>query len=97
MDIISFNQAIKDFYRTKYNVEYLNDVTITSEIDGEYTTFLCKMPFNQSNRPLNIMGQFKTIEEFLQYVLKELSTNRYPSDVIYFKLIQTDGIDKRPK
>jgi len=97
MDIISFNKAIKDFYRTKYNVEYLNDVTVTSEIEGEYITFLCKMPFNQDNRPLNLMGQFKTLDEFLTYVLKELSTNRYPYDVKYFKLIQTDGIDKRPQ
>lgn len=95
MDNTAFNLAIKAFYLDTYNAIYLRDVKVDEAPDGDLTMYTCKMTLNQADRPIYLAGQYATMDEFLEYVLTELKSKKFPVGMQYFKLIQTDSDKKK--
>jgi hypothetical protein len=89
MDTTSFNTAIQQFFRDVYNVEYISNFFVTYEFDGDLYRFVCKFQLNNVNKPIDISGQFATIEEFTTFAINELKERRFPI-VDYFNLIHSE-------
>lgn len=94
MDTTPFKDAIKQFYRDTFNVEYISDFDIDYYSDGDIYTFVSKFKLNQENKPITIFGQFGTIQEFTIFAINELKQRRFPT-VDYFKLIHAENPDER--
>lgn len=90
MDTTPFKEAIKQFYRDTYCVEYISDFTIDYYSDGDIYRFISKFQLNQENKPITISAQFVTLEEFTNFAIRELKQRRFPT-VDYFKLVHAES------
>ena len=86
MDTTIFKEAIKQFYRDLYKVEYLSNFDLTYEWDGDLYRFLFHFKLNNVDKSITISAQFLTLEEFTNFVITELKQRRLPT-VDYFNLV----------
>lgn len=94
MDTTVFKDAIKQFFKDTFNVEYISDFEIDYYDDGDIYRFTSKFKLNQENKPITISGQFVTIQEFTTFAISELKQRRFPT-VDYFKLVHAESPDER--
>jgi len=94
MDKTVFNNAIIQFFRDTYCVEYISDFDVQAEYDGDIYRFTAQFRLNQQNKPITISGQFETIEQFTTFAINELRQRRFPT-VDYFKLIHEESQEEK--
>lgn len=79
--------AIRDYFKEKHDVEYIRGLRVLAE-DGVYTLIL---DLNQSCKPLTIKGEFPDDQSFLNYIYKEIDSRRLFT-VSFFNLIKEEEL-----
>lgn len=79
--------AIKNYFREKHQVEYVRGLKVEK---GE-NFYKLILDLNQPYKPLTIQGEFVSDEQFLNYIYKEIDSRRLFT-VSFFNLVKEEEL-----
>lgn len=94
MDITVFKNNLDQYIIERYGKCYVSKIQLTETPDDDMFIYNLKLDLNNHDKPLSIMGQFRTQEDFQDYVFNEIDSKRL-NLTQYFRLYNIEQLSKK--